>query len=82
MPQTRLEPAGGVGCAQRHEHNGAGGTESNLESAGRSRPGSSADQELALYDLVREEYKMRCPIPCTDCKYCSPCPSGVNIPGV
>lgn len=40
------------------------------------------EQELALCDLVREEYNERCPIPCTDCKYCLPCPSGVNIPGV
>ncbi len=56
--------------------------EQNLESADRSRPGSLTDQELALYELVREEYNERCPIPCTDCKYCLPCPSGVNIPGV
>ena len=31
---------------------------------------------------MRSDYEELCPIPCTDCKYCLPCPSGVNIPGV
>jgi predicted aldo/keto reductase-like oxidoreductase len=56
--------------------------EENLVSAGRSGPGTLTDDELALYDRVRQEYKALCPIPCTDCKYCLPCPSGVNIPRV
>ena len=56
--------------------------EENLVSAGRSGPGTLTDDELALYDRVREEYRALCPIPCTDCKYCLPCPSGVNIPRV
>jgi predicted aldo/keto reductase-like oxidoreductase len=56
--------------------------EENVESAGRSRPGSLTGEELALYDQVREAYKALSPIPCTDCKYCLPCPNGVNIPRV
>jgi predicted aldo/keto reductase-like oxidoreductase len=52
----------------------------NVESAERSGAGTLADEEPALYDRVREEYEALCPIPCTDCKYCLPCPSGVNIP--
>jgi hypothetical protein len=56
--------------------------EQNLASAGRSGPGTLTAEELALYDRVREEYDKLCPIPCTDCKYCLPCPSGVNIPRV
>jgi predicted aldo/keto reductase-like oxidoreductase len=54
----------------------------NVETAGRSGPRSLRDEELALYDQVRETYEALCPIPCTDCKYCLPCPSGVNIPRV
>ena len=54
----------------------------NLVSADRSGPGTLSEQELALYGLVREAYEALCPIPCTDCKYCLPCPSGVNIPRV
>ena len=29
---------------------------------------------------MREAYEALCPIPCTDCKYCMPCPNGVDIP--
>ena len=54
----------------------------NIETADRSGPGTLAEQELAVYDRVRETYEALCPIPCTDCKYCLPCPSGVNIPRV
>ena len=56
--------------------------EENVESAGRFSPGSLTSDELALYDQVREAYKALSPIPCTDCKYCLPCPNGVNIPRV
>jgi len=56
--------------------------EQNLASAGRSGVGSLTEEELAVYARVREAYEALCPIPCTDCKYCLPCPSGVNIPGV
>ena len=54
----------------------------NVESAGRSGAGVLTAEELALYDRAREAYEALCPIPCTDCKYCLPCPSGVNIPRV
>ena len=56
--------------------------EQNLASADRSGPGTLTERELALYELVRAEYDKLCPIPCTDCKYCLPCPSGVNIPEI
>ena len=29
---------------------------------------------------MREKYREFCPIPCTKCGYCMPCPNGVNIP--
>jgi len=29
---------------------------------------------------VREKYNQLCPIPCTKCNYCMPCPNGVDIP--
>ncbi len=56
--------------------------EENVASAHRSGPGTLSEEELAVYHLVREAYEALCPIPCTDCKYCLPCPSGVNIPRV
>jgi predicted aldo/keto reductase-like oxidoreductase len=56
--------------------------EQNVASADRSGAGTLSEEELTLYARVREEYEALCPIPCTDCKYCLPCPSGVNIPRV
>ncbi len=56
--------------------------EENLVSADRSGIGTLGEDELALIARVRDNYAELCPIPCTDCKYCLPCPSGVNIPKV
>jgi predicted aldo/keto reductase-like oxidoreductase len=56
--------------------------EENIASAARSRVGMLNEAELAMYAEVREAYVTLSPIPCTDCKYCLPCPSGVNIPRV
>jgi predicted aldo/keto reductase-like oxidoreductase len=54
----------------------------NLAIADRSGPGKLTPEDLALYDRVRETYKSLSPIPCTKCRYCAPCPNGVDIPGV
>jgi predicted aldo/keto reductase-like oxidoreductase len=52
----------------------------NLDSADRSRVGGLSADELSLVDRVRETYRSLSPIPCTGCRYCMPCPQGVNIP--
>jgi len=54
--------------------------EENVASAEVSGVGSLSAEELALFDQVREKYKELCPIPCTKCGYCMPCPNGVDIP--
>jgi predicted aldo/keto reductase-like oxidoreductase len=54
--------------------------EENVASAEVSGIGSLSAEELALFDQVREKYKELCPIPCTKCGYCMPCPNGVDIP--
>jgi len=54
--------------------------EENLASAGQSGIGSLSPADLALYDRARVAFQALSPIPCTDCKYCQPCPKGVNIP--
>jgi uncharacterized protein len=54
----------------------------NIGSAERSGPNLLNQEELDLVDRVQEEYRKRSPIPCTNCKYCLPCPNNVNIPGV
>jgi len=56
--------------------------EENLKSAANSGVGSLIAEELDLVDRVSEAYRSLSPIPCTDCKYCMPCPSGVTIPRI
>jgi predicted aldo/keto reductase-like oxidoreductase len=51
----------------------------NLDSADRSDAGTLSAEELILVDKVREEYRRLAPVPCTSCKYCMPCPNGVEI---
>ena len=44
--------------------------------------GIMSDEELKLMDDVRAAYISRTRIGCTGCRYCMPCPNGVNIPGL
>jgi predicted aldo/keto reductase-like oxidoreductase len=54
----------------------------NIASAERSAIGSLSDDEVAVLERVSEEYRKLCPIPCTRCGYCIPCPNNVDIPNV
>jgi predicted aldo/keto reductase-like oxidoreductase len=36
--------------------------------------------ELELINMVRDEYNKTKSVPCTKCRYCMPCPRGVDIP--
>jgi predicted aldo/keto reductase-like oxidoreductase len=56
--------------------------EQNVASAGQSGAGSLTEEELALISRVRDKYLEQSRIPCTDCRYCLPCPNGVNIPSI
>jgi predicted aldo/keto reductase-like oxidoreductase len=54
--------------------------EENVASAGASGINTLTEEELAVVGRVRDKYRELCPIPCTQCGYCMPCPNGVNIP--
>jgi predicted aldo/keto reductase-like oxidoreductase len=54
----------------------------NLAGAERSGADTLSKQELILIDKVREEYRRIAPIACTNCKYCMPCPNGVEIASI
>jgi len=54
----------------------------NVEVAGRSVPNDLANEELALIDQVKKKYEETGFNACTACKYCMPCPEGVNIPEI
>ena len=44
--------------------------------------GIMSGDELKLIENVRAAYISRTKIGCTGCRYCMPCPNGVDIPGV
>jgi len=54
----------------------------NLNSADHSGPGVLTKRELKLINRVAAEYKRLGFIACTGCRYCQPCPQGVNIPEI
>ena len=54
--------------------------EQNIVTADQARPGLLTAAELELVGRVRDEYRSLVPIDCTQCRYCQPCPNGVDIP--
>jgi predicted aldo/keto reductase-like oxidoreductase len=52
----------------------------NVAVANTALAGSLMKAELSLYSKVKKELEKRSIIPCTGCRYCVPCPHGVNIP--
>jgi len=54
--------------------------EENIRIAGEAYPDSLTQEELDLIARVRDAYQSLMKIGCTGCRYCMPCPSGVNIP--
>ena len=41
-----------------------------------------SDDELSLLEQIADVYANFRTVPCTGCKYCMPCPYGIDIPGV
>lgn len=54
----------------------------NLTIADRSAVGVVTEGEKKLYARARQGYKSLTPVPCTNCRYCLPCPNKVDIPRV
>ena len=54
----------------------------NLEIADTAQVGILNDADQAVIDKVRKAYRSIRPIKCSDCKYCIPCPSNVDIPAI
>jgi predicted aldo/keto reductase-like oxidoreductase len=52
----------------------------NVELASEGRPASLSAGELAAIGRVQEAYKARTVVDCTGCRYCMPCPQGIDIP--
>ena len=54
----------------------------NLEAADHAQPAMLTCSDLATVARVRDAYAALTRVPCTGCRYCMPCPHGVDIPGV
>lgn len=56
--------------------------EENARVCAEHLPGTLSPVEQQAIATVAELYSTRFPVPCTGCRYCMPCPSGVNIPAI
>ena len=56
--------------------------EDNLRIAAKSRPGFLSPADLKVIDRIRAAYQSLSPIPCSNCRYCQPCPNNVEIPRI
>jgi len=54
----------------------------NVTYAEHSQPGNLMADELTMIGHVRDAYRSQSPVFCTACRYCMPCPNGVDIPRV
>lgn len=60
----------------------AGQVEQNLEYADRSYIGMLSKEDEAMLAGVKKLYDTMALVPCTKCRYCMPCPFGLDIPGI
>lgn len=54
--------------------------EENLRIANEALPDSLTEKELRLVERVANKYQDLMEVGCTGCRYCMPCPEGVDIP--
>jgi predicted aldo/keto reductase-like oxidoreductase len=54
----------------------------NMRIFEHSQPNVMSEKDMALIRRIQKIYESNPSIPCTGCKYCMPCPQGLDIPGL
>ncbi len=54
----------------------------NIETACDACPGDLQEDDFALLESVKRSIRAGEKVGCTACRYCMPCPQGVDIPGI
>jgi uncharacterized protein len=69
-------------CSLLSGMNSMGQVIENIRVADDGIPGSMGKSELLIFDTLRNAMGARIKADCTECRYCMPCSSGVDIPDV
>ena len=56
--------------------------EQNVKTASDHTPHSFTEEDYALIDRLKKHITEKEKVGCTGCRYCMPCPKGVDIPGI